>query len=52
MKEFYKGFGDEVGNVLAFQEEKFLNPEKRYAWRIRNEYGTNFAMKGLELAKI
>ena len=52
MKDFYKGFGDEVDDVLAFQEEKLINPEKRYAWRIRREYGTNYAIKGLELSKV
>lgn len=50
MKEFFEDFGDELMNVLAFEEEKLINPEKRYAWQIRRQYGEKFALKGLQLA--
>ncbi|MCQ2492535.1 MAG: hypothetical protein MJ087_05795 [Lachnospiraceae bacterium] len=50
MKDFYKDFGTEVQEILEFEEEKFLYPEKRYAWQIRKEYGEGFAKKGLKLS--
>lgn len=51
MKTFYADFSEEVHSVLVFEEEKFLDPEKRYAWQIRRLYGDGFAEKGLKLAK-
>jgi glutamate--cysteine ligase len=51
MKEFYADFPQDVQEVLSFQEEKFINPEKRYAWIIRNEFKGEFVRKGLLLAK-
>ncbi len=51
MREFYRGFGDEVTGVLEFETEKFTNPKKRYAYRVREEFGGGFVKKGLALAK-
>lgn len=51
MKEFYRDFPMEVQEILAFEEEKIIDPEKRYAWRIRRMYHDSFVKKGLELAK-
>lgn len=51
MKEFYRDFPDDTKETLAFEEEKFLIPEKRYAWIVRGQFGDDFAGKGLELAK-
>lgn len=51
MKEFYKDFPEEIQEILNFEEEKFINPETRYAWIIRKEYTDGFVLKGLELAK-
>ena len=51
MEEFYKDFPKEVKDVLAFQKEKFGDIEKRYAWKIREQFRDGFVKKGLELAK-
>ena len=51
MKEFYQGFPQEVQEVLDFENEKFIDPEKRYAWQIRREYADAFVSKGLLLAE-
>lgn len=51
MREFYHGYPDEVQEILDFEEEKFINPEKRYAWIIRNQYANDFVEKGLQLAR-
>ena len=51
MKEFYQGFPQEVQEVLDFENEKFIDPEKRYAWKIRREYADAFVSKGLLLAE-
>lgn len=52
MKEFYQGLKmDEVQDILDFEYEKFVDPEKRYAWKVRKQYQDNYVEKGLELAK-
>lgn len=51
MKAFYKDFPQWVQDVLLFEEAKFIDPENRYAWKIRHAYVPGFAAKGLELAK-
>lgn len=51
MKEFYRDYPDEVKEILDFEEEKLIDPMKRYAWIIRKEYAGCFVEKGLELAK-
>ena len=42
---------EEVMAVLAYQRKKFEDPEARYAFRVRKEYGEGFVEKGLELAR-
>lgn len=51
MAEFYEGFPDSVGEVLAFEREKFVDAENRYAWKIRREFDGGFVRKGLALAR-
>lgn len=53
MEEFYRSVdaGPEVFSCLAFQREKFENPESRYAWKIRHEFGEGFVARGVELAR-
>jgi len=51
MKEFYHDFPDDVMEILNFEEEKLLIPEKRYAWMVREQFEDDFAGKGLELAR-
>ncbi|MEE3467739.1 MAG: hypothetical protein VZQ83_04805 [Eubacterium sp.] len=49
MMAFYERFGDdEINSVLAYQLEKTIIPETRYAWRIRDEYGNGFVENGLK----
>ena len=42
---------EEVFDVLAYQENKLLDEQNRYAVKIREIYGDNFTEKGLALAK-
>lgn len=51
MKEFYREFPAEVQEILDFEEAKFIDPENRYAWKIRREFGGGFVKKGLALAR-
>lgn len=51
MWQFYQGFPQEVFDVLAYEEAKLIEPERRYAWRIRREYAGGFVQKGLALAR-
>ena len=51
MKEFYRDFPDEIHEVLSFEEMKFIDPETRYAWKIRKQYAYQFVEQGLYLAK-
>ena len=51
MKAFYAAYPNDVLDVLAFEEEKFLKPETRYAWIIRHDYPNHFVYHGLRLAR-
>jgi len=51
MEAFYEGFGPEVAECLEFQRAKFENPENRYAWKIRHQFGEGYVARGLELAR-
>ena len=42
---------DVLPEILEYQENKFIMPDERYAWKIRNQYRDNFVQKGIELAK-
>lgn len=37
--------------VLAFEREKFVDGDNRYAWKIRREFDGGFVRKGLTLAR-
>ena len=52
MREFYHGFPQEVFDILDFEEEKFIDPDKRYAWQIRKQFADGFVRNGLELAQM
>ncbi len=51
MKEFYRDFPETVQSVLDYEEQKLLDPEKRYAWQIRRQFARGFVEGGLKLAK-
>ena len=51
MEEFYADFGESVHDCLSFQRRKFEEPESRYAWKIREQYGQGFVARGLQLAR-
>lgn len=51
MEEFYGDFNPEVTECLRFQKEKFIHPETRYAWQIRQQAEAGFAQRALKLAK-
>lgn len=51
MKIFFQDYGMELAEILEFEEQKLIDPDKRYAWQVRKLYGEDFAKKGLQLAK-
>ena len=51
MKEFFRGFGEEVLEVLDFELDKFLDMHNRYAWQVRERFSNGFVKKGLEFCK-
>ncbi len=51
MKEFFRGFGEEVLEVLDFELDKFLDMHNRYAWQVRERFSDGFVKKGLEFCK-
>lgn len=51
MEDFYADFPQDIRDVLAFEKDKFIHPETRYAWIVRKQYETDFVKRGLELAK-
>ena len=51
MKEFYSDYPKWIMDILEYEENKFINPEERYAWKVRNQYGQEYVKKGLVLAK-
>ena len=51
MQEFYHDFPAEVQDILSFEETKFIDPETRYAWKIRKQFAYQFVDQGLYLAK-
>lgn len=40
-----------IHEILDFEESKFVDPENRYAWQIRDMFRDDYVRKGLELAK-
>ena len=52
MQDFYQDASPEILNVLDFQRQKFLNPENRYAWQVRRNFGDGFVKKGLVYATL
>lgn len=51
MKAFYHDFPADVQAVLDFELEKFVTPEKRYAWQVRTRFTNSFVTKGMILAE-
>lgn len=51
MESFYADFSENVQNVLKFEKEKILIPEKRYAWIIRRQFAENFVEKGIKMSE-
>ncbi len=46
-------FGSDVdiAGTLAFEREKLVNPQARYAYRVRQEFGNDFVRRGIALAR-
>lgn len=51
MREFFGDASDDITAVLDFEEQKFIDPETRYAWQIRKQFADGFVKGGIELAK-
>ncbi|MCD7867908.1 MAG: hypothetical protein LUG62_06895 [Clostridiales bacterium] len=51
MKDFYRDYPEEVCEILDYEDDKFINPENRYAWKVRRQFEGGFVKKGLELAR-
>lgn len=62
IKEFYvdiaakSSWDDEekrqIFDVLKFEEDKFIDQQNRYAWKVKQMYEGGFVKKGLELARL
>ena len=58
MREFYDELGmlDEeeagftIAQIIDFQYQKFIDPENRYAWKIRKQFQDDFVQQGLRLS--
>lgn len=48
---FAKHYNPNVFAIIEYQRKKIIFPQNRYAEIIKNNYGTNYVKKGLELAK-
>lgn len=51
MREFYQDFPQWITDILDYEEQKFIDPETRYAWILRKQYADGFVKLGLETAK-
>lgn len=54
MRQFYEEVrpdDDEIKDVICFEESKLKDDRNRYAYRVLQEYGSDYVKKGLELAK-
>ena len=51
IETFYSDFPDEVRQIIAFQKEKFVDGDKRYAWKVKELFQGRFVEKGLEWLK-
>lgn len=52
INNYFKGSLPEYyENALKYQSEKIANPEKRYAVKIRKQFGNSFSLKGFEFSK-
>lgn len=51
MRNFFKDTTEEITAILDFEEQKFIEPETRYAWKLRRLFADGFVKGGLELAK-
>lgn len=52
MREFYHSIDADADAILDFEYRKFTDQKNRYAWKVKERYGTGFVKKGLELARI
>lgn len=51
IREFYRDFPAPIQDALEFEQAKLLDPEQRYAWRLRHQFAGGFVAKGLALAE-
>lgn len=51
MKEFYQEYPKEIQEVLLYQEEKFIDAEKRYAWQIREKFKNGYVENGVKFIR-
>jgi len=51
MKAFYQEYPEEVKEILLYQEEKFLDAGKRYAWQIREKFKNGYVENGVKFIR-
>ena len=51
MKEFYEKYPKEVQDILLYQEEKFIDAGKRYAWQIREKFKNGYVEHGVKFIR-
>lgn len=51
MKEFYREYPKNIQEVLHYQEEKFVDAGKRYAWQIREKFRNGYVVNGVKFIR-
>lgn len=52
MEQFFESFGNqEALEIISFQKQKILYPEKRYAVQVKSQFQEDYVKRGIELAE-
>ncbi|SDB35181.1 hypothetical protein [Eubacterium oxidoreducens] len=51
MQEVYKTCDSQTREIIEFEKEKFITPEKRYAWRLFKQLKEGYEQEGLRIAR-
>lgn len=52
MEQFFESFGNqEALEIISFQKQKILYPEKRYAVQVKPQFQEDYVKRGIELAE-
>lgn len=51
MRDFFRDYPAEMLEILDYEEQKFIDPENRYAWKLQKLLADGFVKEGLKIAK-